>query len=324
MDKEKISFVIPCYNSTNTLDAVVAEIEKTMTEKLSNYDFEVILVNDCSPDGTTYDKIKEIASKKAFVKGINLARNFGQPSAVMAAIHYATGDYVVCGDDDGQTPFNEFPKLFTKIQEGYDIVEAKYDIREKRSLFRRFGTVLNESMATWLIDKPKGLELTSYWCIRRFVADEILRYNNPYPYLGGLLLRSSQNVCNVSVTHRARLNGKSGYTLKKLIGLWINGFTSFSIIPLRLTSFLGFLISFLGFCLGIYVVIKSIISNMPPGFATIVCLLLLFFGILFIFLGIMGEYIGRIFISLNNSPQFIIKEKTNIEKNKGKYEIQRY
>jgi len=316
MSKEKISFVIPCYNSTNTLDAVVAEIENTMKDQLPEYDFEIVLVNDCSPDGTTYDKIKEIAKQKTFVKGINLARNFGQPSAVMAAIHYVTGDYVVCGDDDGQTPFDEFPKLFDKIQAGYDIVEAKYDVREKRSLFRKFGTLMNESMATWLINKPKGLELTSFWCIRKFIADELLRYENPYPYLGGLLLRSSQNACNVSVSHRKRLEGKSGYTVKKLIKLWINGFTSFSIIPLRITTLLGFLISFLGFCFGINIVIKKIFTDMPAGYATIVCLLLLLFGFSFIFLGIIGEYIGRIFISMNKSPQFVIKNKINISNDK--------
>ena len=316
MSKEKISFVIPCYNSTNTLDAVVAEIENTMKDQLPEYDFEIVLVNDCSPDGTTYDKIKEIAKQKTFVKGINLARNFGQPSAVMAAIHYVTGDYVVCGDDDGQTPFDEFPKLFDKIQAGYDIVEAKYDVREKRSLFRKFGTLMNESMATWLINKPKGLDLTSFWCIRKFIADELLRYENPYPYLGGLLLRSSQNACNVSVSHRKRLEGKSGYTVKKLIKLWINGFTSFSIIPLRITTLLGFLISFLGFCFGINIVIKKIFADMPAGYATIVCLLLLLFGFSFIFLGIIGEYIGRIFISMNKSPQFVIKNKINISNDK--------
>jgi len=316
MSKEKISFVIPCYNSTNTLDAVVAEIENTMKDQLPEYDFEIVLVNDCSPDGTTYDKIKEIAKQKTFVKGINLARNFGQPSAVMAAIHYVTGDYVVCGDDDGQTPFDEFPKLFDKIQAVYDIVEAKYDVREKSSLFRKFGTLMNESMATWLINKPKGLELTSFWCIRKFIADELLRYENPYPYLGGLLLRSSQNACNVSVSHRKRLEGKSGYTVKKLIKLWINGFTSFSIIPLRITTLLGFLISFLGFCFGINIVIKKIFTDMPAGYATIVCLLLLLFGFSFIFLGIIGEYIGRIFISMNKSPQFVIKNKINISNDK--------
>ncbi|MCR5222738.1 MAG: glycosyltransferase, partial [Lachnospiraceae bacterium] len=124
--KEKISFVIPCYNSTNTIASVVAEIKAVMKNVMNRYSYEVILVNDGSPDGTTYDAIAKIASEEKHIKGINLARNFGQPSAVMAALNHATGDYVVCGDDDGQTPFDELPKLFEKIEEGYDLVEAKY------------------------------------------------------------------------------------------------------------------------------------------------------------------------------------------------------
>lgn len=314
MKKEMISFVIPCYNSTYTLDAVVAEIEETMTGSLPDNDFEIILVNDCSPDGTTYNKIKEIANKKGFVKGVNLARNFGQPSAVMAALHFTRGDYVVCGDDDGQTPFNEFPKLFEKIKEGYDIVEARYEVREKRSLFRKFGTLMNESMATWLINKPKGLELTTYWCIRRFIVNEMLRYENPYPYLGGLMLRCSKNACNVNVSHRARLKGKSGYTFKKMLGLWVNGFTSFSIVPLRIATLSGFILAFIGFVYGLLNVVNKLVNpEVPIGYTSIVAIMLFFFGFSFIFMGLIGEYVGRIYISLNRAPQFLIKEKINIE-----------
>ena len=314
MSKEKISFVIPCYNSTNTLDAVVAEIEKTMTEQLPAYDFEIILVNDCSPDGTTYDKIREIATKKTFVKGINLARNFGQPSAVMAAIHYATGDYIVCGDDDGQTPYNEFPKLFSKIQEGYDVVEARYIAREKRSLFRKFGTLMNETMATLLIDKPKGLELTSYWCTKRFIIDNMLQYENAYPYLGGLMLRCTRNACNVGVTHRKRLGGKSGYTFKKMLALWVNGFTNFSIKPLRIATLSGLLIAAFGFVFGTITVIKKLLNpHIPAGYTTTIAFLAIFFGFTFLFMGLVGEYVGRIYMAINRSPQFIIKEKVNLD-----------
>lgn len=314
MKKEMISFVIPCYNSTDTLDAVVSEIEETMIGSLPDMDFEIILVNDCSPDGTTYDKIKEISNSKNFVKGINLAKNFGQPSAVMAALHFTRGDYVVCGDDDGQTPFNEFPKLFDKIKEGYDIVEARYEVWEKRSLFRKFGTLMNESMATWLINKPKGLELTTYWCIRRFIVNEMLRYENPYPYLGGLMLRCSRNACNVNVSHRERLKGKSGYTFKKLLGLWANGFTSFSIVPLRIATFSGFILALIGFIYGIFNVVNKLINpGIPIGYTSIVAIMLFFFGFSFIFMGLIGEYVGRIYISLNRAPQFLIKEKINIE-----------
>ncbi len=314
MNKEIISFVIPCYNSTNTISAVVDEIKDMMVSSLGDYGYEIILVNDCSPDGTTFNKITEIAEKDKKIKGINLARNFGQPSAVMAGLHYAKGNYIVCGDDDGQTPFNEFPKLFEKIKEGYDIVEAKYAVREKRSLFRKLGTFANETMATSLISKPKGLELTTFWCIRRFVADDMLKYENPYPYLGGLMLRVSRNACNVSVSHRQRLSGKSGYSLSKMINLWLNGFTNFSIKPLRFATISGAIIAFLGFCYGIWTIINKLLHpKVPAGYASTLAIMVFLFGFSFLFLGLIGEYVGRIYISLNRQPQFIIKEKINVD-----------
>ncbi len=309
MSKEKISFVIPCYNSTHTIDSVVQEIKEVMLGEMNQYDYEVILVNDGSPDGTTYDEIHRIAKKEKNIKGINLARNFGQPSAVMAALNRADGDYVVCGDDDGQTPFKELPKLFEKINEGFDLVEAKYSEREKRSLFRRFGTFMNEGMATWLIAKPPGLELTTYWVVKRFVVDKMIEYPNSYPYLGGLMLRATQNACNVEVTHRARLSGKSGYSFKKMIELWLNGFTSFSVKPLRLMSFVGIFVSLIGFVLGTVTLIQKIVDpNILVGYSSIMTLNLFMFGILFFFMGLLGEYVGRIYISLNKSPQFVVKE----------------
>lgn len=314
MSSEKISFIIPCYNSTNSISFVVEEINNTMKNCLSQYEYEIILVNDCSPDGTTFDKITELATKNKNIKGINLARNFGQPSAVMAGLHFSTGDYIVCGDDDGQTPFDEFPKLFNKIKEGYDIVEAKYNIREKRSIFRKFGTFMNETMATILIEKPKGLELTTFWCIRKFIVEEMLKYDNPYPYLGGLMLRVSRNACNVYVTHRQRKFGKSGYSLSKMINLWLNGFTNFSIKPLRVATFLGLFISLVGFGYGIGIIINKIINpTIPAGYSSTLAITVFLFGFSFIFLGLIGEYVGRIYISLNRQPQFVIKEKVNIE-----------
>lgn len=307
--RETISFVIPCYNSTNTVGAVVDEIHTVMRTDLGCYDYEIILVNDGSPDGTTFDAIREIVSRDDHVKGINLARNFGQPSAVMAGLNKTVGDYVVCGDDDGQTPFLELPALMEKIEEGYDVVEARYAVREKRSLFRRIGTGLNEGMATWLIAKPKGLELTTYWVVRRYVADEMIAYRNPYPYLGGLMLRTTQNACNVDVSHRERLSGKSGYNLKKMIELWLNGFTNFSVKPLRLMTVFGVIIAILGFLMGIYYIVHKILNpNVSGGFSSIMSVMLLMFGVILFFMGLIGEYVGRIYISLNRAPQFVIKE----------------
>lgn len=307
--REKISFVIPCYNSTNTISAVVQEIKQVMLSDMSEYDYEIVLVNDGSPDGTTYDAILKLVETEKYIKGINLARNFGQPSAVMAALNHTDGDYVVCGDDDGQTPFNELPKLFEKIKEGYDLVEAKYAEREKRSLFRMFGTAMNEGMATWLISKPRGLELTTYWVVKRFVVNQMIEYPNSYPYLGGLMLRATQNACNVDVTHRKRLSGKSGYNLKKMIELWLNGFTSFSVKPLRLMSKIGILVAMIGFLYGVYIIVHRLIEpTMVVGYSSIMAVNLFMFGVLFFFMGLIGEYVGRIYISLNKAPQFVIKD----------------
>lgn len=307
--KEKISFVIPCYNSTNTIEAVVQEIKEVMATDMNRYDYEIVLVNDGSPDGTTYDAISKIVEKEKYIKGINLARNFGQPSAVMAALNHTTGDYVVCGDDDGQTPFIELPKLFEKIEEGYDLVEAKYAVREKRSLFRKMGTLMNEGMATWLISKPKGLELTTYWVVKRFVVDQMIEYPNSYPYLGGLMLRATQNACNVDVTHRERISGSSGYNIKKMIELWLNGFTSFSVKPLRLMSKIGILVAIIGFVYGLVITISKILDpNVSAGYSSIMSVNLFMFGVLFFFMGLIGEYVGRIYISLNKAPQYVVKD----------------
>lgn len=307
--REKISFVIPCYNSTNTIASVVEEIKKVMTEEMSRYDYEIVLVNDGSPDGTTYGAILDIIKKEKYIKGVNLARNFGQPSAVMAALNQTVGDYVVCGDDDGQTPFDELPKLFAKIEEGYDLVEARYAAREKRSLFRKLGTMMNEGMATWLIAKPSGLELTTYWAVRRFVVDEMIAYPNPYPYLGGLMLRATQNACNVDVSHRERLSGSSGYSLKKMIELWLNGFTSFSVKPLRLMSVIGIIVAIIGFIYGIITIVRKFTDPaMIAGYSSMMSVNLFMFGVLFFFMGLIGEYVGRIYISLNKAPQFVIKD----------------
>ena len=311
---EMISFVIPCYNSTDTLESVVEEIGSMMRRDFPDFLFEIILVNDGSPNGTTYDKICSIAKANKHVKGINLARNFGQPSAVMAGLNFANGDYIVCGDDDGQTPFNEFSRLFEKINEGYDAVEGKFTQHEKRSLVRVVGTKMNEWMATALINKPKGLVLTTYWVVKRFVAQEMIKYSNSYPYLGGLMMRTTQNVVNVGFTKKDRLKGKSGYNLRKMIELWLNGFTSFSVKPLRVAVFVGILSAFAGFLYGlITIIVKLIDPTIQAGYSSILAVMLFLFGIVFLMMGMMGEYIGRIYMALNNTPQYVIKETIGMD-----------
>lgn len=300
-----ISFVIPCYRSANTLPAVVEEIKMTMQQRTESW--ELILVNDCSPDNTM-QVIQKICAENAECMGINLAKNFGQHAALMAGFRHVTGDIVVCLDDDGQTPADEVGKLLEAIHQGQDVAYARYD-NKKHSLFRNFGSYVNECMAAWLLEKPKDLYVSSYFAAKRFVVEEITNYSNPYPYVIGLVLRSTNKIVNVDVTHRERTSGQSGYTLKKLLSLWFNGFTSFSVKPLRLATFTGAVIAFIGFIYALITVINKLVNpTIMLGWSSVICALLIIGGCLMLMLGMVGEYIGRIYISLNNSPQYVIKE----------------
>ena len=304
-----VSFVIPCYRSAQTIGKVVEEIDITM-KNLSAYEYEIVLVNDSSPDNT-YEVIRELCAQRKDICGIDLARNFGQHAALMAGFGYAHGDVVVCLDDDGQTPAAEVGKLLDKIEEGYDVVYAKY-VHKQHSGFRNFGSKINELMARVMLGKPKELYLSSYFAAKKFVVEEMLRYTNPYPYVIGLVLRTTKSIANVEVTHREREVGTSGYTIGKLFGLWFNGFTAFSIKPLRIATALGCITACGGFAYGIYTIIKKFVNpSVPVGFSAMMAALVFLGGMVMLMLGLIGEYIGRIYISLNNSPQYVIRESIN-------------
>ena len=254
----KISFVIPCYRSQKTLAGVIREVQETMAT-LNGYTYEIILVNDASPDDT-FSEIRRLCKENDNIIGIDMAKNFGQHSALMAGFHEVSGEVVVCLDDDGQTPANEVGKLLDKINEGYDVVYAEYS-NKKHSKFRNLGSHLNSVMTEHLLEKPKDLYISSYFAARKFIIDEILRYDNAYPYVTGLVLRTTRKICNVEVRHREREVGESGYSLSKLLGLWLNGFTSFSVKPLRLATFSGLFAAFLGLLFIIVTVIRRLVDQ---------------------------------------------------------------
>ncbi|PHV70171.1 glycosyltransferase [Sporanaerobium hydrogeniformans] len=308
-----ISFVIPCYRSSQTICSVVSEISSLFSKNYKNkYDYEIILVNDASPDDTL-DKIKEICHINKKVKGINLAKNFGQHSALMAGFRFITGEYVVCLDDDGQTPANQVFELINAIEEGYDVVYAQY--QEKRhSLFRNIGSRINDFMARILINKPKELYLSSYFACRAYVIKEMIKYDNAYPYMMGLVLRTTINITNVKVVHRERINGESGYTLKSLLALWLNGFTNFSVKPLRIASLVGAILFIISMVFSIVLFLRKIFEpTIQMGYTSIMLTMILFGSIQLLSIGLLGEYIGRIFICINKSPQYVIKEVINSE-----------
>ena len=309
----KISFVIPCYRSEKTLTGVIDEIKTTMVE--IGHEYEIILVNDCSPDNT-FELIKKLASENDNILGIDLAKNFGQHCALMAGMRHTNGDVVVCLDDDGQTPANEVGKLLGKLDEGYDVCYASYG-KKQHSGFRNFGSKINELMTRIMLGKPKQLQVSSYFAVKRFVVDDMLKYEHSYAYVIGLVLRATKNVANVEVNHRARTEGTSGYTLAKLFSLWFNGFTAFSIKPLRIATGIGCFCACSGFLYGIFTIVKKFIlgAAVEAGFSALMSVLVFIGGMIMLMLGLIGEYVGRIYICMNNSPQYVIREKVGkIEK----------
>ena len=306
----KISFVIPCYNSSKTIESVVNEIVTTVNKRDDEY--EIILVNDCSTDDV-WNVIKKLRKDNRRIKGICFAKNFGQHSALMAGYNKASGDIVVSLDDVGQTPADEAYSLIDKLNEGYDVVYASYDHKQHSSA-RNLGTKLNNMMCEKLLGKPKGLTITSYFVAKRFVIDEIKKYSNSYAYVPGLVLRTTNSIASVPVNHRAREEGKSGYSFTKLIALWMNGFTAFSVKPLRISTFIGMMTAVIGFIYCIFILVNKIINpKVPIGWTSTIGVMLLIGGMILFVLGMIGEYLGRAYISLNNSPQYVIKEETDAD-----------
>lgn len=206
-------------------------------------------------------------------------------------------------------------KLLEGIEKGADVVYAKY-AHKHHSGFRNWGSHVNELMTRVMLGKPKDLFVSSYFAARRFVVDEMIKYEYPYPYVIGLVLRTTKNIVNVEVNHRDRMEGTSGYTLGKLLGLWFNGFTAFSVKPLRIATVTGAGCAFLGFAYGIYTIIKKIFINPPglvTGFSALMSVLVFMGGMLMLMLGLVGEYMGRMYISMNRSPQYVVREIVNCE-----------
>ena len=310
-----ISFIIPCFRSENTIKNVIFEINTVMKIR-PELNYEIIMVSDNSPDNV-FEVIKIECNKDNNLKGILLSKNFGQHAALMAGYGNSNGDVVITVDDDQQTPIDETFKLIDKIKEGYDVVYASYNSK-KHSWFRNFGSRLNDIMTEALIEKPRNLKVSSFFAMKKYVVLELLKYDKPYPYLLGLTLRATCNIANVGVNHRKRIIGKSGYTLKKLISMWLNGFTAFSIKPLRIATVFGIITAFSGFVFGLYTIINRVLHpQILAGYSSTMAVILFIGGMIMLMLGLLGEYIGRIYICINNSPQYVIREMINIEEKKN-------
>ena len=308
---ETLSFVVPCYRSEHTITKVTEQIEALMADH-PEYDYEGIMVNDHSPDNV-WDVITALAEKNPRYHGISFAQNFGQHAALMAGYNACKGDYVVTIDDDGQTPVDQTIILLEALLAGkYDVVYGKYEDRKDND-FRKLGTRMNNYMLEHLLGKPKNIHMTSYFIARKYIIDKMCEYKNGFPYIWGLVLRTTKNIGNAVIRHSERIEGESGYTLKKLLSLWMNGFTAFSVKPLRITAGVGIVFSLIGLVALIYTVVDRLFIHpqMMAGYTALMSVLLIVGGLVLLSLGMIGEYVGRIYMCINNTPQYVISETTD-------------
>ena len=318
MQFHRFSFVIPCYRSEHTVIPVIDEIESVMATR-PEVEYEIIAVSDCSPDNVM-GVLRDRARRDARVTAVELARNMGRICALMAGFSQVTGDLIVVNDDDGQCPVDRVFDLAEAIGEDKDAAIADYPVK-KQSAFKNFGSAVNAKMTCYVLDKPDDLHFTNFMALRRYIVDEIVRYENPYPYMTGLILRttSAGRIVNVPMEERERAAGSSGYTFKKMLALWFNGLTAFSVKPLRIATLVGACTACLGFLWGLITVIRKVLNpgRILAGYSSLLAVLLFIGGILMLMLGLLGEYIGRSYISINRSPQYVIRSiyKQEPEKN---------
>jgi glycosyltransferase involved in cell wall biosynthesis len=304
---KSLSIVIPVYNSKDTIENLVDELIIELHEK---YLLEIVLVNDYSKDNSEEICIRIHKKYPSIVSFYSLSRNVGEHNAVMAGLNNSTGNYVVIMDDDFQNPVGEVVKMVNYAKEqDYDVVYSFYD-KKRHSFFRNFGSAFNNKVANLMLQKPKDLYLSSFKVLNKFTVDEIVKYTDPFPYIDGLIFRVTGNIGKLRVDHHERKKGHSGYTFKKLTRLWLNMFVNFSILPLRISIFLGFIFATIGFIIGIDTVFERLNHpDIPHGYAFTMVIISLFSGIQLISIGMVGEYLGRLFLSQNKQPQYTIKKR---------------
>ena len=282
-EKMKISIVIPCYRSEKTIETVYLEIVKEF-EKKKQHSYEIIAVNDCSPDNVLEVLIK-LAQKDPCFKVIDCAKNMGKHAALMAGFHYAAGDYIVCMDDDGQCPTEYIWDLITPLEEGYDLAMAKYGTKTQ-SRFKNFGSKMNDWMMTTALGKPKDFQFANFCAFKAFVVKEIIKYDEPYSYVNGLLLRTTRNIINIPMQERERFSGTGGYNFRKSLELWLNGIIGYSVLPLKIAFYAGVLFSLIGLLVGIVSIITKITSSTwTPGVMDLIGIILFAAGIIMFFWG---------------------------------------
>ncbi|HEV7266623.1 MAG TPA: glycosyltransferase family 2 protein [Falsiroseomonas sp.] len=299
-----LSIVVPVYRGAATVAALV----EALSQLRPAGGLEIILVNDGSPDNS--GEVCRALQKTATVPltYIEHARNFGEHNAVMTGLRHVRGSYVITMDDDLQNPPEEVLRLYDHARlGGWDVVYTRYAVKEHEG-WRNLGSRFANYVADQLLDKPKGLYLSSFRCMSRLAVNEVTKYRGPYPYVDGLLMQVTQRLDSIEVKHLPRAEGRSNYTLKRLVLLWLNLATNFSVLPLRLAILAGVAMGVFGLLGALLVTIEALMGETPSGWASMMTITLLIAGVQFLILGVLGEYVGRAFLSANGKPQGVVRE----------------
>ncbi|WP_165249422.1 glycosyltransferase family 2 protein [Adlercreutzia sp. ZJ141] len=307
-----ISIVIPCYNSEKSIRNVVEMTYQVVSKRLPEYDCEFVLVDDCSRDDT-YTQIQRLAEDYPFVHGATLMRNFGQHNAIMCGLNIAKGDLIMGMDDDMQTHPSQIPLIIDKMMEGYDVVYGVYP-QSTNGVLKNITSWLNCYSAQKMLGRSKDIKTSNFWMIRKCIRDEVIKYKNYNPYVDALYSRMTNRIGNVEVEHHERMHGSSNYTLTKLFKLWLSYF-NYTTLPLRFVSSIGFVMSAVGLAATIFTVLyKLIVPDVLVGWSSLICVMLFFFGLILLVLGIIGEYLGDLVLSANGTPQFVVRDLTDLGK----------
>lgn len=311
-----MSVLIPVYNSEKTIGPLVDQVIDVLTPHFES--LELVLVNDGGEDKSHARILETIDRHPGIIRYIRLARNFGEHNAVLCGLRYVTGECVAIVDDDFQTPTKEIVRLVDKLSEGYDVVYSYYNVK-RHSWFRNLGSAFNNWVVTVMTGKPRDLYLSSFKAMNAFLVHTVTAYHGPYPYLDTLILKSTSSIGQIMCRHEPRHEGRSNYTFRRLVGLWLNMFTSTSIVPLRIATFLGLFTAVLGFTLAVFFAVSWAVGGilfdnpLPPGWASLIVSVTFFAGLQLCLLGVAGEYLGRLYMSVSWEPQFIVRETYGID-----------